>query len=93
MCESTSYQIATVLLPSSNAILGRQREINLVDAGLLRVAVVATAVLDIAQQTLIVGRVVCLVEASRQTKVRHFNMAVFVDKNVVWLDIAIQYSR
>jgi predicted protein tyrosine phosphatase len=43
------------------------------------------------EQALVVSRVVLLVEASRKTEVRKLHVTAFVDKNVVWLDIAVDY--
>ena len=39
------------------------------------------------KEALVVAGVVLLVETSRQTEVGQLDMAIFVNENVVWLDI------
>jgi hypothetical protein len=40
------------------------------------------------EQTLVVRRVMLLVESRRQAKIREFDMAVFVDQDIVGLDVS-----
>lgn len=86
-------ELSPVCLPSRNRILATQSQRDRVDCHRVSSSLrCTTGLIASVEKLLIVSRVVLLVEASGETKVRQFDVSARIDQNVVWLDVSAERS-
>lgn len=91
----TTHELASVRLPGSDGV-ARHRQVNRVHHD--RISRACTFVgrwsrwarnITTIQKSLVVRRVVLLLETGRKSEIRELDVTRRVDKNIVWLDVTV----